>query len=516
MSKPKRNREDFMFMKKEGARLVKMPGSLNGLDFVLDTVKNCSVYILDRTAQITADEVNDSKLYIGPVEGSIFLRDCHNCTISVICRQFRLKKCTNLTISVHSASDPSIELCSDLRFAPFNFKYPTLDQQVQAAGIDVSLNFWSQIFDFNVVSGESHWSLLPPDAYYEEEYDEAIEGSPAVNPIPRHVAYGGALTDEIILGSQQQPGAHGGLMSFSISTSQREAEAAIAQSLGSPSTSTDPFGALSNDPFAQSSDPFAASSSEPLAASSAELFAAPPSNPYSAPSADPFAQSSDPFAAPSSDPFANQGSDPFAAPSSASSDPFSGPSSDPFSGPSSDPFGGPSSDPFSQSPAAPEAFSQPREPLSSHSSQPSESSSHLFDSAQPVQSSFFGESPADLSQQAVVQSEEDAEEIEMRRLRDEEHQERMQKLYEKEQIEREQKEERRSQGKEQLMQWNSDRLKQNALRRELNREQQTATSQMKAAETPWKKVASMVDFKETGDRKELGRMRGVLLAQKNR
>jgi hypothetical protein len=115
-----------------------------------------------------------------------------------------------------------------------------------------------------------------------------------------------------------------------------------------------------------------------------------------------------------------------------------------------------------------------------------------------------------------VQSEEDAEEIEMRRLRDEEHQERMQKLYEKEQIEREQKEERRSQGKEQLMQWNSDRLKQNALRRELNREQQTATSQMKAAETPWKKVASMVDFKETGDRKELGRMRGVLLAQKNR
>jgi hypothetical protein len=42
MSKPKRNREDFMFMKKEGARLVKMPGSLNGLDFVLDIVKNCS------------------------------------------------------------------------------------------------------------------------------------------------------------------------------------------------------------------------------------------------------------------------------------------------------------------------------------------------------------------------------------------------------------------------------------------------------------------------------------------
>jgi hypothetical protein len=99
--------EDFMFMIKEGARLVKMPGSLNGLDFVLDTVKNCSLCILDRTAQITADEVND-KLYIGPLEGSIFLRDCHNCTISGICRQFRLKKCTNLTIFIHSASDPPI------------------------------------------------------------------------------------------------------------------------------------------------------------------------------------------------------------------------------------------------------------------------------------------------------------------------------------------------------------------------------------------------------------------------
>lgn len=483
MSKPKRNREDFMFMKKEGERLVKLPGSLNGLDFVLDTIKNCTVFILDRTAQITADEINDSKLYIGPVEGSIFLRDCHNCTISVVCRQFRLKNCTNLTIFLHSASDPSIELSSDLRFAPFNFKYPLLDQQVQAAGMDVSVNFWSQIFDFNAKPDEAHWSVLEPTQFYLEAFDEEVEGGgEAVNPFPRPSIYGGSITDEIVIGSQQQPGMHGGMMSFSLSTSQAQAEAEIHEV-----ASITPPTKQGESPSKQVSDPFGTQ----------------PSNDFFGSGANP----NDPFAPSQSDPFAPSQADPFSQPQA---DPFSQPQADPFSQPQADPFSQHQDDPFSHPHSADSFGSSHEQQFMSSSSAPV--LTQPFISGQPVvaQTGFFDAEPVEDT------SEEDAEQAELKRLRDAENQERMRLIYEKEEDERRLKDERRREGREQLNQWNADRQKQIALRKELNREQQRSSTSQKATETSWKKVASMVDFKDTGDRKDLGRMRGVLLTQKNK
>ena len=36
-----------------------------------------------------------------------------------------------------------------------------------------------------------------------------------------------------------------------------------------------------------------------------------------------------------------------------------------------------------------------------------------------------------------------------------------------------------------------------------------------ASETPWKKIANMVDFKEVNERKETARMKSVLLSKKH-
>ena len=49
-NKPKLNKADFMFKKLDGETLVKMPGAINGIDFMIKDLEDCKVYILDHTA----------------------------------------------------------------------------------------------------------------------------------------------------------------------------------------------------------------------------------------------------------------------------------------------------------------------------------------------------------------------------------------------------------------------------------------------------------------------------------
>lgn len=48
--KKKLNKADFMFEKRQGEELIKKPGDINGIDFMIRYLENCTVYILDYTA----------------------------------------------------------------------------------------------------------------------------------------------------------------------------------------------------------------------------------------------------------------------------------------------------------------------------------------------------------------------------------------------------------------------------------------------------------------------------------
>lgn len=61
-AKKKLNRADFMFTDKTGEELIKKPGQINGLDFSIRNLTDCTVYVLDVTAQVIdiSDYLNDS------------------------------------------------------------------------------------------------------------------------------------------------------------------------------------------------------------------------------------------------------------------------------------------------------------------------------------------------------------------------------------------------------------------------------------------------------------------------
>ena len=48
--KKKLNKADFTFKNENGKELVKMPGDINGIEFMIKDLQNCTVVLLDHIA----------------------------------------------------------------------------------------------------------------------------------------------------------------------------------------------------------------------------------------------------------------------------------------------------------------------------------------------------------------------------------------------------------------------------------------------------------------------------------
>ena len=160
-TKPKLDPKDFIFLKRHGETLVKAPGTINGQQFVIDSCEDCEIYVLDHCDSLMIDDCKRCKIVVGPTSGSIFIRDCEDCRCVFMCRQYRSRDCVNIDTHLHVTTRPIIETSTNMRFGCWDFSYPGLEAQMDAAGISPYQNFWSHIFNFN--PDTATWSLLPAD-----------------------------------------------------------------------------------------------------------------------------------------------------------------------------------------------------------------------------------------------------------------------------------------------------------------------------------------------------------------
>ena len=157
--------------------LVKMPGDINGIDFMIKDLENCTVMLFDHTAQVTIDRCKNTKFYVGPVKASIFFRDCSDCEITVSCSQFRCRDLTNIKLFLFTPNDPIVESSSNLTIGPYNFRYPYLESHAIAADlvgeftdddgvIQIKVNHWLSVFDFTKrEDGELNYNLIQPSDF---------------------------------------------------------------------------------------------------------------------------------------------------------------------------------------------------------------------------------------------------------------------------------------------------------------------------------------------------------------
>uniref|UniRef100_A0A8C7XK96 Protein XRP2 n=1 Tax=Oryzias sinensis TaxID=183150 RepID=A0A8C7XK96_9TELE len=139
----------------------RLPGTLNGEQFVIQDCENCNIFVLDHSATITIDDCVNCRIVLGPVKGSVFFRDCKDIKCVVACQQFRTRDCQKMDVFLCCATQPIIESSTGMKFGCFQYFYPELAFHFKDAGLSIFNNNWSNIHDFTPVSGENNWSLLP-------------------------------------------------------------------------------------------------------------------------------------------------------------------------------------------------------------------------------------------------------------------------------------------------------------------------------------------------------------------
>ncbi|CAB4006920.1 XRP2, partial [Paramuricea clavata] len=74
------------------------------------------------------------------------------------------RDCRRLDVFLCCNTQPIIESSTGMKFACFQYNYPELEGQFDAAGLSVYNNNWSNIHDFTPAADVETWSLLPEDA----------------------------------------------------------------------------------------------------------------------------------------------------------------------------------------------------------------------------------------------------------------------------------------------------------------------------------------------------------------
>ncbi|XP_017335897.1 protein XRP2 [Ictalurus punctatus] len=160
--------KDFTLSGLKDATVGRLPGTLNGQQFIIQECENCNIYVFDHSAAVNVDDCVNCRIVLGPVRGSVFFRNCRDVKCVVACQQFRTRDCKKMDVFLCCATQPIVESSTGMKFGCFQYYYPELAFHFKDAGLSIFNNNWSNIHDFTPVSGETNWSLLAEDAAVSE------------------------------------------------------------------------------------------------------------------------------------------------------------------------------------------------------------------------------------------------------------------------------------------------------------------------------------------------------------
>ncbi|XP_070565098.1 LOW QUALITY PROTEIN: protein XRP2-like [Ptychodera flava] len=160
--------KDFTIENLKGETVGRVPGTINGQQFILNNCEDCNIYIYDHSATITVDDCINCRIFIAPIKGSVYFRDCKDCKCVVACQQFRTRDCKKMDVFLCCQTQPIIESSTGMKFGCFQYYYPELKEHFKKSDLSVYNNNWSSIHDFTPVPGETNWSLLPADLKLED------------------------------------------------------------------------------------------------------------------------------------------------------------------------------------------------------------------------------------------------------------------------------------------------------------------------------------------------------------
>lgn len=143
--------------------LARLPGSsTRGRPFNIVDCRDCRILLLDHTDQVQIDNATGCRILVGASSGSVVLRNCADCTLTVACRQFRARDCRDCTVYLFCSTEPAIEGSTGLRFGGFNGAYPGHQEAMNSAKLDWRVNKWHLVHDFSdgALGRGRNWSYV--------------------------------------------------------------------------------------------------------------------------------------------------------------------------------------------------------------------------------------------------------------------------------------------------------------------------------------------------------------------
>ncbi|KAI9738363.1 MAG: hypothetical protein M1834_008866 [Cirrosporium novae-zelandiae] len=109
-------------------------------------------------ATLTVQNIQQSLLICGQVDGAIHITNTEDSVIVVACRQFRMHQCNNVTVYLLCGSRPIIEDCKGIKFAKLPGYFTSQLTKPPTR------NLYDQVDDFKWLKAEHspNWSLLEP------------------------------------------------------------------------------------------------------------------------------------------------------------------------------------------------------------------------------------------------------------------------------------------------------------------------------------------------------------------
>ena len=146
--KRKLNKKDFIFSGLENQTLVKLPGQINNNSFLLENLKNCTVFLCDRISTIYIDKCVNCRISIGPVFSSVFVRWCSDVEVRAAAQQVRISFSKNVKAFIFSETHTTLEDSEEVEIAPYNFSYSEIKEHFKKTELDICKNDAFKVLDF--------------------------------------------------------------------------------------------------------------------------------------------------------------------------------------------------------------------------------------------------------------------------------------------------------------------------------------------------------------------------------
>ncbi|KAK9058834.1 hypothetical protein SSX86_023677 [Deinandra increscens subsp. villosa] len=150
------------YRSKENEILIKEFKDLEMGEFVLSNLTNCEVRLKGCFRTLFIDRLQNCKIYVGPVLGSILIEEVEGCLFVVASHQIRIHHAKESDFYLRCRSRPIIEHSFGVRFAPYCLCYDGMESDLKESNLDDDTGSWANVDDFqwlrNVQS--PNWSVL--------------------------------------------------------------------------------------------------------------------------------------------------------------------------------------------------------------------------------------------------------------------------------------------------------------------------------------------------------------------